>query len=443
MGAEEKPLKRHGKTIILGGVLLVLVTAYIFRGKLEPIESSRFVYTLGGKAITAVSIRNPKGSVEFVKVDAAWTMIAPASYRVDPQKLSIIEGFLTRLPFRRVMKEGRGDEARFGLDRPEIAVRFTLSDGTNRELLIGNLTAGMTQRYARDPSRPFVFLLDIGSVSQFEGTVSSYRVKDIYDIDIAGLDRIRLRTPVALVIELTRENDEWRISSPFRAAVNNVAMNKVMVTLRGLKAVDYLPEPAPDLGKLGLAPFTLSLGLRDTNGRQQTLEFGGTDGSGFLFMRRGSGADIVRLLASDIDFHDFEPSTLIGEAPFRESIEHVRRFTIEDGGTTSVFNVDSTSQPPSYKYGDAPVNGSDFVALYVRCINLVAVGYDPRTPAGAPVMTLTSEMKDGTRKSLALYVRDRETYSMKADGGVVQFYAAADQVELIRTRLKKVIAGAG
>jgi hypothetical protein len=401
------------------------------------------VYALGGRAITAISIRNPEGTVDFAKAGNAWTMSAPAPYRVDPAKLSIIEGFLTRLPFRRVMKQSQGDEARYGLAHPEIAVSFTLSDGTSRELLIGNLTTGLTQRYARDPSRPFVFLVDIGYVTQFEGTVSSYRIKDIFDVDIAGLNRIQLRTAKDLIIELTRENDDWRITAPFRAAVNAVAMNKVLVTLRGLKAVDYVGETAPDLGRLGFAPFTLSLAVRDHQDRQQSLEFGRTDEFGFLYMRRGSGIDIVKLLASDIDFHDFEPSMLLGEAPFRESIEHVRRLTIEEGGRTHVFSVDSSSQPPSYRYGDAPVDGGDFVALYVRCINLVAVGYDPRIPRSPPVMTLTSEMKDGTRKSLTLYARDEKTYSMQADGGTVQFYAAADQVELIRARLKKVIAGAG
>jgi hypothetical protein len=272
--------------------------------------------------------------------------------------------------------------------------------------------------------------------------VASYRIKDVFDVDIALLNTILLRKAGSVVIEVIREKGEWRILAPFNAATNNIAMNKILVSLRGLKAIDFVAEPDPDLKKLGFSPALFSLTLRDDQNRQQTLEFGRTDEHGILYMRRGKDIDIFKLLASDIDFHGYEPQEMLGEAPFREKIENIRKITIGDGGGLFVFTVDPVAYPPEYRYGDRSVNDGDFVSFYVRCINLVAVGYDPWIPNGAPAMTLVSEHKDGTRKSLALYVRNEKTYYMRANGGEVQFYVSADQVALVRERMKKVIASA-
>jgi hypothetical protein len=413
---------------------------YVLSRKLVPIERAPYIYALGGRTIAEVSIRNPDAAVSFVKSHGQWEMRYPASYRVDAAKLAIIEKFLIEMPIKRVITQE--DPSSYGLENPEITLRFKASDGSRHTLLIGNLTPSKAQRYVQDPSRSYVFLVDIGYVSQFEGSVAAYRVKDIFDVDMASLNTIRLRKGLDAVIDLVRMDGEWRISKPFSAAVNNVAMNELLVRLRGLKAIDYVEEQSPDLKKLGFEPSVYSLTLRDDQNRLQTLEFGRTEEHGYLYMRRGSGNDIIKVLASDIDFQGFEPQEILGEAPFREKIDNVQRITIDDGGATIEFIVNSAAHPPAFRYRGALVNDGDFVTFYVKCINLVAEGYDPWIPKGAPAITLTSELKDGSRKTLALFVRDAKTYYMQANGGEVRFYAAAKQVSLVRTWMKKVISSA-
>jgi len=73
------------------------------------------------------------------------------------------------------MRKLDADTSGYGLDDPEIVVTFETSEGSTHTLLVGDLTASKAQRYVMDPSRAYVFLVDIGYVSQFTGTVSSYR----------------------------------------------------------------------------------------------------------------------------------------------------------------------------------------------------------------------------------------------------------------------------
>ncbi len=419
-------------------VLLVLAGAYIITRARAPIERAPYIYSLGKKTITEISIQNPEASVRFARSGEQWEMIFPASYRVDARKLAIIEKFLTELPMKRVLRKEEADSAAYGLDSPEITVSFRTSDRSMHVLLIGSLTASKAQRYVRDPSRPYVFLVDIGYVSQFGGTVSSYRVKNIFDIDLDAIAEIELFKAGHTVVGLLRQEDSWRISKPFSAAVNIVEMGKLLVSLRNLKAISYVEEQVPDLQRLGFDPPSYSLVLRDAHGRQQTLEFGGTDQGGFLYLRRGGSNDIIKLLASDIDFHGYQPDLLLGEAPFKESIDNVRRLTILDRGTTSEFTVDSASKPPVYTYLGQQVDGSTFITFYVKCINLVAIGYQPWIPSGKPEVTLVSDLKDGSRKILELYPRDAKTYFMRPNGGDVLFFAEADQVDLVRRWMKKV-----
>ena len=370
--------------------------------------------------------------------DGRWEMSLPQPYRVDAQKLAIIEQFLAELPMKRVLRTDKAGWSAYGLDHPEITIDFRTSDRSAHALLIGNLTTSKAQRYVGDPARPFVFLVDIGYVSQFTGTVSSYRVKTIFDIDLSSLSEIGLFKAGKAVVGLVLAGGAWRISKPFGAATNPVEMSEVLLSLRSLKAIAYVEEQAPNLAKLGFTPPSFSLVLRDAHGGRQTLDFGATDETGFLYMRRGSGADIVKLLASDLDFRSFEPEKLLGEAPFKESINNLRRLIIRDRGATTEFAVDSLSQPPDYSYRGRKLDEGTFISFYVKCINLVAVGHQPWTPAGEPEITLISELRDGSRKILQLYPRDAKTYFLRPNDGKVLFFTDAAQVALVRAWLKKL-----
>lgn len=421
----------------MGAVLLVFAGAYIMTRTREPIEREPYVYSLAKTTITEISIRNREASVSFARSGDQWEMTSPASYAVDAQKMAIIEKFLTELPKKRVLRT-EGDPSAYGLDKPEITVSFRTSDMSAHTLLVGNLAASKAQRYVKDPARPYVFLVDIGYVSQFGGTLSAYRAKNLFDIDLAAIAEIQLSKAGRPVVALLLRDGAWRISQPFSAAVNIVEMSELLVELRDLKAISYVEEQSPNLRALGFEPPSYSLDLRDAHGMKQTLEFGTTDPSGFLYLRRGRTDDITKLLASDIDFGRYEPGRLLGEAPFRESIDNVRRLIIRDGGTTTEFTVDSVSQPPVYTYRGRPVDAGIFVSFYVKCINLVALGYQPWTPSGEPQVTLVSDLRDGSRKTLELYIRDSKTYFMRLNSGAVRFYTDANQLDLVRRWMKKL-----
>jgi hypothetical protein len=66
--------------------------------------------------------------VSFVRNDSGqWEMSLPAPYRVDAQKLAIIEQFLTELPMKRVLRTDKAGWSAYGLDNPEITVAFRRS----------------------------------------------------------------------------------------------------------------------------------------------------------------------------------------------------------------------------------------------------------------------------------------------------------------------------
>jgi len=100
-------------------------------------------------------------------------------------------------------------------------------------------------------------------------------------------------------------------------------------------------------------------------------------------MRRGMGADIVKLLASDLDFTNTSRKGFWG-SPAAESINNVRRIAIVDKGSMTEFNIDSTAQPPSYTYLGRPVDGGDFISFYIKCINLVASATSPGVRGASP-----------------------------------------------------------
>jgi len=83
LDSAEEPLKRYWRTVALGAVLLVLAGAYILIRTHVPIQRAPYIYALGKKTISGISIQNPEATVRFARNDGRWEMVFPASYRVD------------------------------------------------------------------------------------------------------------------------------------------------------------------------------------------------------------------------------------------------------------------------------------------------------------------------------------------------------------------------
>lgn len=433
-----KPILR---IVILGGVLLVLAAAYFIMQSILNPESSRKVYSLGNDDFKELYIKNANAEIRFSKSGGQWQIDYPAVYQVDQEKLSIIEKFLKDLPINRVIKQDEVDASAYGIDNPEITVTFKLNRGKEYTLLICNLTTDKAQRYVKDSSRPDIYIVDIGYISQFEGSVPSFRIKDIFTIDKKTINGVRLSDDKNTIVELNQADGQWRISQPFEAACNNVFVTEQLVGLRNLKAVDYVQDTAPDLKKFGLDPVMYTLTLTDASGNQEVMEFGNDDGGGLLYMRLGAKGDIIKVFADDAGLDGFDPIKLLGEVPLQENIDNVNSITILDAGEKYEFGVNSISIPPSYTYGGKLVNEGDFITFYVKCIGIAATGYEPWKPDGTPEITFIFQKKTGTETKLELYKRDDKTYYMSVDQDDARFYTSTEQIDLVRKWLDRVVNG--
>ena len=96
-------------------------------------------------------------SIEMSRSGSEWKVVKPVPSRSD---YSAIEGFLTRLSssnMSKLIEENPKDLAKYGLDKPAMTV--TIGAGSAKTVLeVGKAKDGET--YAKDASRPIVFMVD-------------------------------------------------------------------------------------------------------------------------------------------------------------------------------------------------------------------------------------------------------------------------------------------
>jgi len=127
-------------------------------------------------------------TIELSRAGSEWRVVKPVPSRSD---YSAVEGFLTRLSssnMSKLLEENPKDLAKYGLDKPAMTV--TIGAGSAKTVLeVGKARDGET--YARDASRPTVFMVDTTLQGDLEKSFDDYRKKELFEFRPFYVARLR------------------------------------------------------------------------------------------------------------------------------------------------------------------------------------------------------------------------------------------------------------
>jgi hypothetical protein len=127
-------------------------------------------------------------SIELSRTGSEWKVVRPVPSRSD---YSAVEGFITRLSssnMAKLVEEHPKDLAKYGLDKPAMTV--TIGAGSAKTVLeVGK--AGDGETYARDASRPMVFMVDTTLQGDLEKNFDDFRKKELFEFRPFYLARLR------------------------------------------------------------------------------------------------------------------------------------------------------------------------------------------------------------------------------------------------------------
>jgi hypothetical protein len=217
----------------------------------------------------AVEIVSSGTTLQFTGKESDWRIAQPISARAD---YAAVEGLMTRLSstfMQRIeAKESTAaDLTKYGLDRPALSATVT-SGSAKATLLIGR--ADGESRFAKDASRPEIFVVEETLFKELTKPVGEFRRKDLFDARSFTANRIEaIRGDQTVTLEKTTvdSKETWRNAAG--QTVDLVKAEDFMTNLSRVRASSFESATHPSL-----KTPVLTVTVRFDQSKSETVIFG-------------------------------------------------------------------------------------------------------------------------------------------------------------------------
>ena len=425
--------------IVMAVTAAALAGVYWYLSSNEEPSVTGVLYTFpSSDRLVEIQITNPYGSVTFTRIDDKWGITEPGSYRASQKKASVMERLLLNLPIKRVLDS---ELPEYGFDHPQATIEIASASGIRKVFFIANLTASKAQVYLKDRESGRIFVCDLGTVTQFDGSLDSYREKDIFSVDKSNIVQFSYYVGNEKQVTVERINaQDWQLIFPYQAPARKIDINEFLIKLRKWTAVVYPSGSKVDYQDMGLDHPGHVLEVMDASGETQRLEFG-TVAEGMMFVRTGSQEDVAGIFAIDVDFSPLSATHLLFFEPLRTTIDQVARIEIDTTDEDTTFELDHSVQPPRITSNGREIPYEAFVSFFVKYLTLSADGYESATQFGEETLALKTTYLDGQTLQVRLFERDESSHYLQVDERI-GFYLSDEKVKLMFDRLNAAIVAA-
>lgn len=361
--------------------------------------------------------KDGKLAVALVKGEKGWKLTQPV--QTDGED-SAVESLLSTLSGLK-QKKDLGDEKdakQFGLDKPSLAVTVKLADGKEQGLQVGLESSFDNTLYVRRLSDPTIRVLDGYVKTSLDKGAFDLRDKKVARLDDAvEVKRVEV-TAVKVPYVLEKDGTAWKLGG---AVADSAAADRVVSSVKGLRATGVAAESAKDLKPFGLDKPRAVAKLSVSSGKDayaRTVKLGQTRAQGAVaqktYAMRDDSPTVFEVDAQIVKDLEKEPFDLQDKLLVHADREAVRELVFEspsgvvkvarkkeapaDGGAADeTFTVSAPQQGAAKKWKLSS-------ALY-SITGLHAAAFDGKAPAA---------------KDLAKYGLDKpKTVTLLGEGGKI------------------------
>ncbi|MBI3909411.1 MAG: DUF4340 domain-containing protein [Armatimonadetes bacterium] len=275
---KQRPLR--GKGGLVGVAVLVIIGIWLFLDLRNPVrepgENPHLADLVGLKPeqVTGLEVKDGgKTLFAVTKAREEWRVEQPFQGRADKGKIENLLKGLLDAAINGELPTSEQDPARYGLDKPQ--VELLLRVGSRQKVIRTGKPGPMgTDLYAQITGyRRFVVIAQ-SQVNEFKNQKpEDLRDKQILAVDRDSARRIALRTQAGETVLEKKGQDEWELTSPFRAKAGKYEATGLIENLTPLRAQRFVADNPPSLTQYGLDQPALTVTVTDKNGTH-TLLFG-------------------------------------------------------------------------------------------------------------------------------------------------------------------------
>jgi hypothetical protein len=275
--SEVFPTKKRKKNPTLVALLLLLPLlawgGYEFWSMLkygpvpEPGQSPRLaqLVSMSPDDVARAELKSGEKSLVLVRTGKEWRIEQPIAAKADAAMVDQMLKDLLEPNVDSVIADKVEDPAQYGLDKPAFVATLTNKSGQKRVIQTGLKDPRDIAVYAREASRPALFLLSSFTVDNLKGKkAEDLRDKTVLAIDPEKVNRVTIERPSGTVVVERKGKEEWTITRPTPAPAEKEDLRFYLTQLKDLKVEKFVAEQANDLSKYGLTTPQLSVSVDGT-----------------------------------------------------------------------------------------------------------------------------------------------------------------------------------
>ena len=214
--------------------------------------------------------------MQFSRMGTDWKISRPVAARGD---YAALEGLLTRLSsaqMDKIVSAEPKDLKEYGLDKPS-QMATVIAGSSRASLLFGNKTEGGL--YAKDASRPMVFVVEPTFAADLDKDISEFRRKDMFDARSFSTNRLEVKRGAdAVAFDKTKAADgkeQWKDAAG--KMVDLMKVEDLISKLSNLRAQSY---EATTNAALKTPALAVTIRFDESKNETVTLAKSGSDAFG-------------------------------------------------------------------------------------------------------------------------------------------------------------------
>lgn len=264
---------RSGRSFLVLLAIALGLGAYIYfvEADREPTDTpaKAKVFPEVSGLIDEVEIRAESGAVTRVKRDGStWKILEPAGLEGDTAQIATLVTALDTLEAERTVDENPASVGAYGLEPPRFTVAYRKEgQPTMQRLQVGSKTPTGSDLYARVEGQSKVVLIASYHESSLNRTTFDLRDKAVLKFAREGVTSVQLQGADGPPRTMTKQGDEWRLTSPVAARADAGAIDGLIGQIAQMQMKTVVAEDGTsELKTYGLdrPQATATIGLGST-----------------------------------------------------------------------------------------------------------------------------------------------------------------------------------
>jgi hypothetical protein len=242
------------RTTIILAVLVGLVGWYFVWSERQPKPETGNpkLVPFDEKAMEEVIIARDGTTIALRREGDAWRMTQPVDAKTDRGPVATLVSSLALARIERTVEEKAANLAEFGLDPPAMTITVKAKDKPQPVTLhLGKNSPTGSWVYAKTGDSPAVLLLSANVKGDLSRTPRDLRDKTVVAFDLNKTTRFELRSKDSTIVA-AKVGEEWWLEQPITAKADSFAIDRLVGSVRDLKAKEFVAEDAADLAGYGL-----------------------------------------------------------------------------------------------------------------------------------------------------------------------------------------------